>query len=341
MHAIATIPLRRDPHLSIPFRVHVSADGRRLAVLNTYGMPYAQQLLVVDTASHEVVGRWDFAAEGTHPFHLDAQLTPDGSRAVLVGGVLKDAAGQDFEPDCVLTRIDVGGGEPRRVAAGPVGFNFVSAAPDGRTAYVFYNGREGEQAPGFRIIPVDLEAMRTLEPIALEAPVNNVLYRPQEGRALMSVGRDVLSFDLVRREFGERVCPRFNHPYLLAAFAPDDDLVYAAFVASQLVIKTIDVNARQVVAQHAFGWDWTASTNIVPFGPDHLVFPPGSSAGAICLWNRRTGEIDHQAGLPAHLTLAVPHPDGRHFYLFDHGEQALKVVEAAPLFAGRAGAATP
>ena len=39
MHPIATIPLHPDPRLSIPFRLHVSADGRRLAVLNTYGMP--------------------------------------------------------------------------------------------------------------------------------------------------------------------------------------------------------------------------------------------------------------------------------------------------------------
>lgn len=341
MKAIATIPLHQDPALSIPFRLHVSADGGRLAVLNTYGMPYAQQLLVVDTGTHEVVGRWTFEAAGEHLFNLDVHLTGDGSRALLVGGVLKDAAGQDFEPDCTLTCIDVDTGERRRTHAGPVGFNYVSAAPDGETAYVFYNGDSRDEHPDFRIHPVDLAAMRPLETVPLEAPVNNVLYRPAEGRALMSVGREVRAFDLAARRLGDLVAPRFNHPYLLAAFGPEEDRIYAAYVASQVVVKTIDVNARTVVAQHAFNWGWTASTNIVPFGPDHLVFPPGSSAGAICLWNRHTGEIDGQAGLPAHLILAAPHPDGRRFYLFDYREQALKVVEAAPLFARREGAARP
>ena len=339
MHPIATIPLHPDPKLSIPFRLHVSADGRRLAVLNTYGMPYAQQLMVIDTATHEVIGRWEFPSSGSHPFHLDVQLAPDGESVVTVGGVLSDPAGEAFEPDCTLTRFALAGGEPLTVHAGPVGFNYVSAAPDGRTAFVFYNGNEQEEAPAFRIVPVDLEAMRALDPIPVEAPVNNVLYRPAEGRALVSVGRDVIAFDLASRAFGERICPRFNHPYLLASFSPDEDLIYAAFVASSLVVKTIDVKAREVIGQHAFSWGWTASTNIVPFGPDHLVFPPGSSAGAICLWNRRTGEIDGQTGLPAHLILATPHPDGRHFYLFDYEAQALQVVEAAALFSGARGAA--
>jgi hypothetical protein len=338
IHPIATIPLMRDPALSIPFRVHVSADGRRMAVLNTYGMPYAQQLLVIDTASHAVVGRWSFGNDGAHPFYLDMQMTPDGERVVAVGGMLKDAGGQDFEPDCVLTRFDLKGGDPVSTPAGPVGFNYVSAAPDGRTAFVVYNGSEQDTAPAFKMIPVDLEAMRAQEPVPLQAPVNNVLYRPAEGRALVSVGRDVVSFDLESRTFGERVCPGFNHPYLLAAFSPDEDLIYAAFVASSLVIKTIDVKARQVVDQKAFSWGWTASTNIVPFGPDHLVFPPGSSAGAICLWNRRTGEIDAQAGLPAHLILSTPHPDGKHFILFDYEAQALQVVDASDVFAGARGA---
>lgn len=339
LHPVATIPLMQDPALSIPFRVHVSADGRRLAVLNTYGMPYAQQLLVIDTASHQVVGRWGFEREGEHPFYLDAQMTPDGERVVAVGGVLKDAGGSDFEPECTLTRFDVNGGAPASVHAGPVGFNYVSAAPDGKTAFVIYNGSEQDQAPAFRMVPVELEAMAASEPVPLQAPVNNVLYRPAEGRALVSVGRDVVSFDLEARTFGERVCPSFNHAYLLAAFSPDEDLIYAAFVASSLVIKTIDVRARRVVDQHAFTWGWTASTNIVPFGPDHLVFPPGSSAGAICLWNRRTGEIDAQAGLPAHLILSTPHPDGRHLYLFDYEAQALQVVDASDVFAGARGAA--
>jgi hypothetical protein len=215
-----------------------------------------------------------------------------------------------------------------------VGFSYLSVAPDGRTAYVFYNGRDAPEPPEFRIHVVDLDDMRVLETIETEAPVNNVLYRPAEGRALVSLGRDVVSFDLQTRRFGEKVAPRFNHPYLLAQFSPEEPLIYAAFVASHTVIKTIDVNRREVIGQHAYGWDWTASTNIVPFGNDHIIFPPGTSAGAICLWNRHTGEIDHQAGLPDYLVLAIPHPDGRHFYLFDHTDQTLKVVLAAPLFAG-------
>lgn len=111
MDIVATIPLKPDPRLSIPFRVHVSADGSRLAVLNTYGMPYAQQLLVADTRTHEVVGRWDFPAEGEHLFNLDVQLTPDGRTAVLVGGLLRDAEGEDFSPECRLTRLDLATGE--------------------------------------------------------------------------------------------------------------------------------------------------------------------------------------------------------------------------------------
>jgi len=331
MDIVATIPLKPDPRLSIPFRLHVSADGSRLAVLNTYGMPYAQQLLVADTRTHEVVGRWDFPAEGEHLFNLDVQLTPDGRTAVLVGGLLRDAEGEDFSPECRLTRLDLATGERAQTAAGEVGFSYLSVAPDGKTAYVFFNGSDRPEPPEFRIHVVDLDAMRVSKTIETEVPVNNVLYRPQEGRALVSLGRDVVSFDLAEHAFGDKVCPRFNHPYLLAAFAPDEPLIYAAFVASHTVIKTIDVTRREVVGQHAYGWDWTASTNIVPFGNDHLVFPPGSSAGAICLWNRHTGEIEFQAGLPDYLVLALPHPDGKHFYLFDHTDQSLKVVVAAPL----------
>jgi hypothetical protein len=341
MHAIATIPLKRDPALSIPFRLNVSADGRRLAVLNTYGMPYAQQLLVVDTATQEVLGRWDFEEGGGRLFNLDVHVTADGRRVLLAGGLLKDAAGQDFEDDCVLTCLDLESGEQRRARVGPVGFNYVSAAPDGDTAFVVYNGHAEQTEADYRLFPVNLEDMAVGEVIPLEAPVNNLLYRPAEGRAVVSLGRDVVAFDLATRTFGDKLAPRFNHPYLLAAFSPDEDLVYAAYVASQLVVKTIDIRQRSVVAQHAFAWGWTASTNIVPFGADHLLFPPGSSAGAICLWNRRTGEIDRQAGLPSDKILATPHPDGRRLYLFDYTEQALKLVEAEPLFAAKGEAAGP
>jgi hypothetical protein len=331
MDVLATIPLKPDPRLSIPFRLHVSADGRRLAILNTYGMPYSQELLVADTGTHEVLGRWDFPAAGAHLFNLDVQLTPDGARAVMVGGFLKDAEGDDFAPECRLTRLDLATGGRAEMAVGEVGFSYLSAAPDGKTVYVFHNGSDRPEPPEFRIHVVDLEAMRLVETIETQAPVNNVLYRPAEGRALVSLGRDVLSFDLGTHRFGEKICPRFNHPYLLAAFSSDEPLIYAAFVASHTVIKTIDVTRHEVVAQHAYGWDWTASTNIVPFGSDHLVFPPGSSAGAICLWNRHTEQVEYQVGLPDYLVLAMPHPDGRNFYLFDHTDQSLKVVEAAPL----------
>jgi hypothetical protein len=331
MDAIATIPLRPDPRLSIPFRLHASADGSRLAVLNTYGTPYAQQLIVADARTHEVIGRWDFPASGEHLFNLDVQLTPDGAAAVMVGGVLKDAEGDDFSPECRVTRLDLATGERSQTVAGQVGFSYLSVAPDGRTAYVFHNGSDRPEPPEFRIHVVDLSAMRLVETIETESPVNNVLYRPAEGRALVSLGRDVVSFDLKSHRFGDKVCPRFNHPYLLAAFSPEEPLIYAAFVASHTVIKTIDVNKREVVGQHAYGWDWTASTNIVPFGDDHLVFPPGSSAGAIYLWNRHTGTIEHQIALPDYRVLAMPHPDGRLLYLFDHTDQSLKVVEAAPL----------
>jgi DNA-binding beta-propeller fold protein YncE len=331
MEFLATIPLTPDPRLSIPFRLHVSADGSRIAILNTYGMPYAQALIVADTRTHEVVGKWDFPATGEHPFHLDVQLTPDGAAAVLVGGVLLDAQGEDFAAECRLTRIDLATGEQASMAAGEVGFSYLSVAPDGKTAYVFHNGSDRPEPPAFRIHVVDLPNMRLVKTIETEAPVNNVLYRPREGRALVSLGRDVVSFDLGAHEIGEKVCPRFNHPYLLAAFSPEDPLIYAAFVASHTVIKIIDVNKREVVGQHAYGWDWTASTNIVPFGDTHLVFPPGSSAGAVFLWNRHTRKIEHQVSLPDYLVLAVPHPDGKHFYLFDHTDRSLKVVAAAPL----------
>jgi len=341
MQAIATIPLKRDPALSIPFRLHVSADGRRMAVLNTFGMPYHQELIVVDTHTHEVLGRWTFEEGGGRLFNLDVHVTADGTRVLLVGGVLQDEAGQDFEPDCTLTCLDLESGGIRQTRVGPVGFNYVSAAPDGGTAFVFYNGAAQEPDTSYRVFPVDLGAMRMLEAIETEAPVNNVLYRPAEGRAVVSLGRDVVAFDLATRTFGDKLAPRFNHPYLLAAFSPDEDRIYAAYVASQVVVKTIDIQARSVVAQHAFNWGWTASTNIVPFGDDHLLFPPGSSAGAVCLWNRHTGEIDRQAGLPSDLILATPHPDGRRLYLFDYTEQALKLVDADPLFAAPREAAGP
>lgn len=332
MKPLATIPLVRAEPLSIPFKVHVSADGGRLGVLNTYGMPYAQQLLVIDTDTQEVVARRDFGGEGRRLFNLDLQLSADGATAVMVGGMLKDAAGQDFEPECLLTRVDLASGESRQVPVGPVGFNFVSLAPDGRTAFAIHNGNNEDQVQHYDLRVVDLEAMEVVKTVTLNAPVNNLLYRPREGRAILSLGRDVVSFDLAAHEVGERVCPSFNHPYLLAAFSPEEELIYAAYVASSVVVKAIDVQRRSVVAQHTFSWGWTASTNIVPFGADHLIFPPGSSAGAICLWNRRTGRIDRKAGLPAHLILSTPHPDGRRLYLYDYTAQALQLVEAAPLF---------
>ncbi|MBI5136451.1 MAG: WD40 repeat domain-containing protein [Nitrospirae bacterium] len=333
MTPIATIPLHQGDALSIPFKVHCSADGKRLAILNTFGLPYAQQLIVVDTETHREVGRWAFPPVGRHLFNLDMQLTPDGAACVLVGGVLTDPFGQSYEDDCTLTRLDLATGERRRLKVGPVGYNFVSVAPDGRTAYVIVNGNSEDPVQHYQLFVVDLDAMAVLEARTLDAPINNILYRPAEGRALVSLGRDVVSLDLASHAFGEKLCPRFNHPYLLAAFAPDEDLVYAAYVASKVVVKTIDVRRRSVVAQHDFSWGWTASTNIVPFGPDHLIFPPSSSAGAICLWNRRTGAIDHQAGLEDHLILSAPHPDGERFYLFDYRDRAMKLVAAAPLFA--------
>lgn len=334
---IATIPLEKGFDLSIPFRVRASADGSRLAVLNTFGLPYAQQLLIIDTATHKVVYRHRFGAEGTHLFNLDIAVSGDGRTVVLVGGVLKDAGGQEFEDECTLTRLDVETGESRQLTVGPVGYNFVSVTPDGRTAHVVYNGSNEAAPQHYDLRVIDLDAMSETALLALPAPINNVLYRPDEGRAILSLGRDVVGFDLKDNQVGEKLAPRFNQPYVLAAFSDTEDLIYASFVASETVIKTIDVKKRTVVGQHAFSWGWTASTNIVPFGDDHLVIPPGSSAGAICLWNRRTGELDGQVGLPAHLILSTPHPDGKHFYLYDYTDLCLRVVEAEPLFRARKG----
>ena len=337
MQSIATIPLQKSDALSIPFKVHACAKGHRLAVLNTFGMPYAQQLLVTDTRSHQLVGRWRFDDSSGHLFNLDMQMTPDGARVVLVGGVLTDPYGQSFEDACTLTRVELSSGEMKQMKVGPVGFNFVSITPDGGTAYVISNGNNEDQVQHYQVFVVDLEAMELTHEFTIDAPINNILYRPAEGRALVSLGREVVGMDLATHALGERVAPRFNHPYLLAAFSPEEELIYAAYVASKLVVKTINVARREVVAQHDFTWGWTASTNIVPFGDDHLVVPPGSSAGAICLWNRHTGEIDAKTGLPAHLILSTPHPDGRHFYLYDYEAQAMVVVEAAGLFAGAGG----
>ncbi len=333
MISLTTIPLQKSEGISIPFKVHFSADGRRMAVLNTFGMPYAQQLIVLDTDGDREVGRWPFPSVGRHFFNLDMQLTPDGTACVLVGGELTDPHGQTYADDCILTHIDLESGTRRRMTVGPVGFNFVSVAPDGRTAYVINNGNSEDPVQHYQLFVVDLSAMKIVSEQTLDAPINNVLYRPKENRALLSLGRNVVALDLDSHELGDKVCPRFNHPYLLASFSEDEPLVYAAYVASQLVVKVIDVNARTLVDQHAFSWGWTASTNIVPFGADHLVFPPGSSAGAICLWNRHTGEIDHQVGLEEHLILSTPHPDGIHFYLYDYNAQALQRVVAAALFA--------
>lgn len=329
---IATIPLEKGFDLSIPFRVKASADGSRLAVLNTFGLPYAQQLLVIDTATHKVVRRHRFAAEGTHLFNLDIAISGDGSTVVLVGGVLKDAAGQEFEPDCTLTKLDVESGKTQSLPVGPVGYNFVSVTPDGATAHVVYNGSNDTAPQHYDLRVIDLAAMAEKAVLDLPAPINNMLYRQKENRAVLSLGRDVVSFDLQENKVGDKLAPRFNQPYVLAAFAEEEDLVYASFVASETVIKTLDIKKRSVVGQHSFAWGWTASTNIEPFGADHLVIPPGSSAGAICLWNRHSGELDGQVGLPQHLILSAPHPDGRHLYLYDYTDQGLKVVEAEPLF---------
>lgn len=332
MNPIATIPLEKDDVLSIPFRVVTSADGRRMAVLNTFGMPYAQQLLVIDTATQEVVHRERFDSSGEHLFNLDVDISPSGDTVFLVGGVLKDPSGQDFEPTCTLTRVDVGKGIIGQMPVGEVGFNYVSAAPDGHTALVFYNGANEDADPHFHIHVIDTDRMENITTVDTEAPVNNVLFRPAEGRALLSLGRDVVAFDMASYQVGEKVAPRFNHPYLLAAFAPEEDIIYAAYVASEVVIKTISVSRKSVIDQKSFSWGWTASSNIVPFGGDHLVLPPGSSAGAICLWNRRTGEIDGQVGLPEHLILSEPHPDGHRMYLYDYKEQALQLVDADELY---------
>lgn len=332
MTSLATIPLHKADGISIPFKVHVSADRSRMAVLNTYGMPYAQQLIVLNTADSSELGRWPFPPVGKHIFNLDMQLTPDGSACVLVGGELTDPYGQSYGDECILTHLDLASGKRRRMPVGPVGFNFVSIAPDGGTAYVICNGNADDPVQHYQMFVVDLDAMEIVLERTLDAPINNILYRPAEGRALVSLGRNVVSMDLDSHELGDKVCPRFNHPYLLASFGEDDNRLYAAYVASKVVVKEIDVTERTVVDQHEFSWAWTASTNIVPFGNDHLIFPPSSSSGAICLWNRHTGEIDHQAGLEDYLILSIPHPDGKHFYLYDYRDQALKLVEAAPLF---------
>jgi len=333
MNPIATIALEPDDTLSIPFKVHASADGTRLAVLNTFGMPYAQQLLVIDTETHQVVGRWRFEAKDTHLFNVDMQISGDGATVVMVGGILKDASGQDFEERCVLTCVDVAGGGMTQTRVGPVGFNFVSITPDGATAYVFHNGNDVDQVQHFEMFPVAVDGLVAQPSVTLDAPVNNLLYRPAEGRALLSKGREIVSLDLTDHTIGPRLAPRFNHPYLLAAFGPEEPLVYAAYAASAVVVKTIDITRREVIAQHSFSWDWSPSSNIVPFGADHLVFPPGSSAGAISLWNRHSGEIDARAGLPDHMVLSTPHPDGRHLILFDYHDRTLKVVPAHDVFA--------
>ncbi|MDH4228573.1 MAG: hypothetical protein OEW11_02350 [Nitrospirota bacterium] len=326
----AYIPLERDPVLSIPFRVHCAAG--RMVILNTFGTPYRQQLLVVDTATQEILGRWRFEAPGGNRlFHLDAQLTPDGRRVVLVGGELLDDSGNAFAPDCVFTRIDVDSGEERRLSAGPLGFNYVSACPDGATALSIYNGNNGDQVQFYELRAVDLESMTVTVTRAMDAPVNNVLYRSAEGRALVSVGREVRSLSLDDFSLGERACPRFNHPYLLAQFTPDDPLIYAAYVASRVVVKAVDVAARSVAGEYNFSWPWTASTNVVPFGTEYLIFPPSSSAGAICLWNRHDGLITHKIALPGTQILSTPHPDGERLYLYDYTEQRLMLVDAASL----------
>jgi hypothetical protein len=228
----------------------------------------------------------------------------------------------------------VDGGQRRRMAVGPVGYNFVSAAPDGRTALVIHNGNAEDQVQQYMIQAADLERMETGRTQLIDAPVNNILYRSGSD-AVISLGREITAFDPQTLEVGEQLAPRMNHPYLLAAFPGDAQLVYAVYVASKVVIKTVDTAQRKVVAQHELEWGWTASTNVEPFGDDHLIFPPGSSAGAICLWNRHSAHIEFQAGLPANLVLASPHPDGRHFYLYDHLDQTLKVVEAAKVMGPR------
>ena len=330
VNILASIPLQPDPALSIPFKVHQAAG--RMVVLNTFGQPYRQELMVIDTESQAVLRRWRFEGTGgRHLFNLDAQLTPDGKQVLLVGGELLDDTGANFGPECVLTVLDVESGKRRRVNAGPLGFNFVSACPDGRRCLVLHNGNNEDQVQFYELRVVDLDTLTVSATRNLDAPVNNILYRPAEGRALLSVGRDVVSWDLNEMQPGERVCPRFNHPYLLAQFDPADPTIYAAYVASKVVVKEIDVNARSVTAQHTFTWAWTASTNIVPFGTGHLIFPPSSSAGAICLWNRTNGLIDHKMALPGNMILSTPHPDGERMYLFDYEAQALHLVQAAPL----------
>lgn len=330
LEILASIPLQPDPALSIPFKVHQAAG--RMAVLNTFGMPYRQELLVIDTESQAVLRRWRFeGAGGRHLFNLDAQLTPDGERVVVVGGELLDDTGANFGPECVLSVLDVDSGKRQRMNVGPLGFNFVSACPDGKRAMVLYNGNNEDQVQFFELRVVDLDALEVTATRNLDAPVNNILYRPDEGRALLSVGRDIVSWPLETLEPGERVCPSFNHPYLLAQFDPREPTLYAAYVASKVVVKEIDVNARSVSAQHTFSWSWTASTNIVPFGRDHLIFPPSSSSGAVCLWNRRTGLIDHKMALLSTHILSTPHPDGERMYLYDYEGQALKLVLAEPL----------
>jgi len=336
MNPIATIPLTPSESLSIPFKVHTSADGSRMAVLNTFGMPYAQQLVVVDTNTHREVGRWAFPSVGQHLFNLDMQLSANGRSCVLVGGVLSDPYGQSYEDDLVLTHLDLTTGSRRRMKVGPVGYSFVSVAPDGQTAYVINNGNSEDQVQHYQMFVVDLEAMEVTERRTLDAPINNIIYRPKEGRALVSLGRNVVAMDLSSHQFGEKICPRFNHPYLLASFGEQEDTIYAAYAASKMVVKTVDVVQKTVTAQHTFEWGWTASSNTVTFGDDHLIFPPSSSAGAICLWNRHTGEISHQAGLPDHMILSAPHPDGKHMYLFDYRDQTLKLIPAEEIFAKQA-----
>jgi hypothetical protein len=337
MKSIAAIPLTPAEALSIPFKVHTSADGSRLAILNTFGMPYAQQLIVVDTDSHKEVGRWAFPALGTHLFNLDVQLSANGRSCVLVGGVLTDPYGQAYEDEAVLTHMDLVTGKRRKVAVGPVGYNFVSLSPDGSTAYVINNGNSEDQVQHYQMFIVDLDAMEVIERRTLDAPINNILYRPQENRALVSLGRNVIAMDLTSHQFGEKICPRFNNPYLLASFGPEEETIYAAHAASKVVVKAINVNQRSITADYSFEWGWTASSNIVPFGDDYLIFPPGSSAGAIGLWSRHTGEIEHQAGLPDHLILSTPHPDGKHLYLFDYHDQTVKLVAASEVFSSMEG----
>lgn len=331
MLPMATIPLQKDDMLSIPFKAEISADGSRLAVVNTYGMPYSQQILVIDTASHEVVHRWRYPATGEHLFHLSMAISADGKRLVTVAGRLADADGQGFADQCVLSCFNLDDGSVQEMSLGPVGYNFVTITPDGRTALMIYNGNNEDEVQHFQMFEVELETMQQVHTTTLDAPVNNVLHRPDTGEVIMSRGREVVPYDLAGRSFGARLAPRFNHAYLLAQFDPADPTIYAAYVASSVVVKTIHLAERTVTAQHSFSWDWTASTNIVPLGADHLIFPPGSSAGGICLWNRHTGEIDYQTGLPDHMTLSIPHPDGQRIYLFDHHNPALLLVDASLL----------